>query len=207
MPENKNRRRKSKELETERPKVVIRPLSAERWADFEALFGAKGACGGCWCMWWRLPQKTFDANRGDRNKQALKRVLSSGRSTGLIAYVGKQPVGWCAIAPRTDYPRLARSRVLRKVDDLPVWSVTCFFVNKAYRGKGITVELLKAAVQYARKKGAVAVEGYPVDPKSRYADTFAYVGLKSAFDRAGFQEVARHSLTRPIMRYRLDSRR
>lgn len=153
-------------------------------------------------MWWRMKRSQFEKQKGQRNKAALKRIVRSGEIPGLVAYVQGQPIGWCAVAPRETYPVLERSRTLRRIDDQPVWSVVCFFVAKPFRHKGITVELLKAAVEYARKHGARIVEGYPVEPrKSKLPDAFVWTGTSSAFRNAGFVEVLRRSETRPIMRY------
>jgi len=179
------------------------PLTSERWSDFEALFGVRGACGGCWCTYWFLPRSQFEAGKGPGNRQAIKEIVDAERCPGLLAYLGEQAVGWCALAPREAYPVLERSRVLKRVDDLPVWSVVCFFVARQFRRKGVTVGLLKAAVEYAASHGARILEGYPVEPKKGgdVPAPFAYTGLASAFRRAGFVEVLRRSETRPIMRY------
>jgi GNAT superfamily N-acetyltransferase len=120
---------------------------------------------------------------------------------GLIAYDGRVPVGWCAIAPRTDYPALARSRILRPIDAERVWSVSCLFVARPYRRRGVSTRLLEAAADHARRHGARIIEGYPVEPKQeKLPDAFVWTGLASAFRHAGFREVARRSPTRPIMR-------
>jgi GNAT superfamily N-acetyltransferase len=183
-------------------KLTIKPLTSERWPDLEQLFGPRGACAGCWCMWFRLKRATFDAQRGEGNRAALHMIVAAGDTPGLLAYADRVPVDWCAIAPREDYSLLERSRILKRVDDQPVWSVTCFFIAKPFRRKGLTVTLLKAAVQFAARHGAHIVEGYPVVPKSdRMPDTFAYYGTASAFRHAGFTEVLRRSETRPIMRF------
>jgi GNAT superfamily N-acetyltransferase len=186
--------------------VEFHPVSADRWRDLEALFGPRGACAGCWCMWWRLARSQFNAQKGEGNKHALNGLIEAGEIPGLLAYTDGQPVGWCAVAPRERYPVLERSRILKRVDDEPVWSVVCFFVRKSFRGKGLTTALLKAAVAYAARQGARIVEGYPVESKtSRMPDVFAYTGLASAFRQAGFAEVLRRSETRPIMRYFIPS--
>lgn len=152
-------------------------------------------------MWWRLSRPVWDKQRGKKNRAAFRKLVASGVPTGVLGYVKNAPVGWCAVAPRADYVRLERSRILKAVDDRQVWSVTCFFVAKQYRRKGMTEQLLKAAVEYAREQGAKTVEGYPKDAQSReLADAFAYTGFVSAFRSAGFKEVARRSETRPIMR-------
>jgi GNAT superfamily N-acetyltransferase len=177
------------------------PLTPDRWPDLEALFGARGAVGGCWCMWWRLKRSEYNQQKGDGNRQAFKDLVSAGTSPGILAYSGEKPVGWCALAPREAYPALERSRVLKRVDDLPVWSVTCFFIAKPYRRQGLTVRLLEAAVEYAGSQGASIVEGYPEDPVSDdQPSPFVFTGLASAFKKAGFKEVLRRSEKRPIMR-------
>ncbi len=177
-------------------------LSADRWRDLETLFGPRGAAGGCWCMYWRLPRAQFTAQKGEGNKHALRHLVESGAIVGLLAYAQGQPVGWCAIAPRESYPVLERSRILKRVDKTSVWSVVCFFVSKAFRGKGVTTALLRAAVDHASQQGARVIEGYPIEPKrGRMPDVFAWTGLASAFRQAGFVEVQRRSETRPIVRY------
>lgn len=187
--------------------LEFHPLTPERWADLEKLFGQHGASGGCWCMWWRLTRSEFMRQRGEKNKKALKSIVDSGKVLGILAYTGGQPIGWCAVAPRETFPKLDRSRLLRRVDDKPVWSVVCFFIDKVFRRKGVSVKLLKASVDYVRKQGGEIVEGYPVEPKKGWTpDPFAYNGLASAFRKIGFVEVTRRSETRPIMRYVLRER-
>ena len=151
-------------------------------------------------MWWKLGRKEFEANKGEGNKKLQKKIVSSGTVPGIIVYADNEPAGWCAIEPRSAYPKLENSRILKPVDGKPVWSIVCFFVSKKFRRKGLTVELLKEAVRYASKKGAVIVEGYPVETEETRPDAFIYHGTASAFLKAGFKEVARRSDTRPIMR-------
>ncbi|HEY6906590.1 MAG TPA: GNAT family N-acetyltransferase [Ignavibacteriaceae bacterium] len=179
----------------------FQPVTIENWKDVEKLFGERGACGGCWCMHWRLSRKEFEEKKGEGNRIALKRLVKGKEQIGIIAYDQKTPVGWVAFAPREQYPKLETSRVLKAVDDKPVWSVVCFFIDKNHRRKGLTVELLKEAEKYARKNGARILEGYPIEPKTEnYAPVFAFTGLAAAFRKAGFTEAARRSETRPIMR-------
>ncbi len=186
------------------PRVEIVPLTADRWADLERLFGARGACGGCWCMAWRLPRSLFVPGKGAGNRAALKALASATPAPGLLAYVEDEPVGWCAIAPREAYPVLARSRVLKPVDDAAVWSVSCFFVARGHRRRGISSLLLRGAVAYAATCGARIIEGYPVAPRTGIQpDVFVWTGLPGTFKAAGFKEVARRSPTRPIMRRRI----
>jgi GNAT superfamily N-acetyltransferase len=186
---------------------TFHPLTPDRWADFEVLFGRRGACGGCWCMWWRLKRSEYDLRKGEKNRRAMESIVRSGEMPGILAYDEGRPVGWCAVGPREQYLLLERSRVLARVDGKAVWSVVCFFVTKSHRGKGLTTALLRAAVEHVRARGGRMVEGYPVDPKKgRTADAFVYTGLVSAFRKAGFKEVARRSETRPIMRLALHRR-
>jgi GNAT superfamily N-acetyltransferase len=156
-------------------------------------------------MWWRLPTSKFMRNRGESNRTALKEIVNLGRCPGILAYTRKQPIGWCALALREEYPKLNRSHILKRVDEEPVWSVVCFFVDKKFRRSGLTVKLLEAAKVYVEDKGGAVIEGYPLDLKAKKtpADAFAYTGLLPAFLKAGFVEVARRSQNRPIMRFRV----
>ena len=184
--------------------TIFHPLTPERWPDFEKLFGPRGACGGCWCMYWRLTRTQFYEQQGELNHRNIQALVDSGNIPGILAYSGDEPIGWCSIAPREEFPTLGRSRILKPVDDQPVWSVVCFFVARNQRRKGVTVDLLKAAIDFARLNGARIVEGYPVEPNSGKAPVvFIYTGVLSAFKQAGFSEVLRRSETRPIMRYYL----
>jgi GNAT superfamily N-acetyltransferase len=185
--------------------LSFHPLTQKLWRDFEMLLGARGACGGCWCMFWKLRGKDFSENTGDSARQMQKSIVDSKTVPGLLAYSEGYPIGWIAVEPRSQYPKLAHSRVLKPVDDQEVWSITCFFVEKNHRHKGITVELLKAAAEYVKSRGGKIVEGYPVDAQQNQPDPFVYTGTASAFNHAGFKEVARNSPTRPIFRYVISS--
>ena len=179
-----------------------KPVTTAQWIDVEKLFGPRGACGGCWCMWWRMKRSDFEKQKGEGNKKSFKKLIENGEIPGLIAYIKDEPAAWCSIAPRENFQALERSRILKRVDDKPVWSIVCFFVSKPYRRMGISQYLIKTAAKYAGKQGAKIVEGYPVDPKKENSpDVFVYTGLFSAFKKAGFSEVCRRSETRPIMRY------
>jgi GNAT superfamily N-acetyltransferase len=185
-----------------KPRLVCHPLTPDRWDDFEALFGECGACGGCWCTFWRQPRSAFNENKGAGNRRLMLRLVDVGPSPGILGYLDGEPVGWCAVAPRAEYSALARSRILQPVDDKPVWSVSCLFVRKDRRKQGFSVQLLRAAVGHVKGQGGTVVEGYPVEPKqANMPAAFAWTGLAAAFLAAGFREVARRSDTRPIMRY------
>ena len=180
------------------------PLTPERWPDFEQLFGQRGACGGCWCMLWRLKRQEYEHGKGDGNRRAMRQIVFSGHTPGILGIIDETPVAWCSVAPRETFGALQRSRILKRVDDAPVWSITCFFVHKDYRGRGVSTCMAAAAVDYVKANGGRLVEAYPVAPKKdRIASAFAWTGLASAFIKAGFAECARRSETRPIMRYRI----
>lgn len=188
------------------PKLKFYPLTPKRWPDLAALFGPSGAMGGCWCMWWRVTRAEFERLHAAGRQRAFKKIVEATKiPPGILAYASGRPIGWCAVSPRPEYPVLDRSRVLKRVDDQPVWSITCFFVAPAYRRRGMLAALLKAAIDFAARNGATIVEGYPVEARSRHAPEFyMFTGLASAFRQAGFTEVLRRSETRPIMRYHID---
>lgn len=181
--------------------LSFHPLTQKLWRDFEMLFGAHGACGGCWCMFWKLRGREYHDNTGDNARQMQKTIVDSKTVPGLLAYSEGYPVGWIAVEPRSQYPRLAHSRILKPLDEQEVWSVTCFFVEKKHRRKGLTVELLKAAISHVKKNGGRIVEGYPVDAPGEKPAPFVFTGIAAAYLQAGFTEVARHSPSRPIFRY------
>lgn len=181
-------------------KIVIRPATADRWDDVALLFGPRGACGGCWCMAWRRSPKAWKAGKGDSNRRALRALIASGAPVGVIAYDGDRAAGWCSVSPRATFDHLARSRVLRPLDDREVWSVSCLFVAKSHRRRGVSVALLRGAVDFARRRGASMIEGYPVVPRAALPDVFAWTGTLAAFEAAGFTIAGRHSPSRPIVR-------
>jgi len=179
------------------------PLTLERWKDIEELFGERGACGGCWCMTWRLSQKDFEKNKGAGNKKLLKKIVLSGKEPGIIAYYNNTPAGWIAFAPREEYIKLENSRVLKRLDEKPVISVTCFFIRKDLRRSGLSIKLLQEVIRYAKKSDIKIIEGYPVSPYTNNMPApFAWTGLPSSFERAGFVIAAKNG-KRKIMRYYL----
>ena len=144
--------------------------------------------------------------RAEANKAQLKALVDAGRPPGLIGYRDSVPVGWASIGPREEYAKLARSPVMRPVDDRPVWSVICFVVPPAYRGQGVAEALLAGAIAYAESRGAALIEAYPVDKPSRSKDDSMWFGAKSMYDKAGFSEVARRKPARPVVRLKLPQR-
>lgn len=182
--------------------LKIYDLDSTKWEDFELLFGPKGACGGCWCMSWRLKKSEFELGKGEPNKYSMKDIVYRDKPAGVLAYVDDKPIGWCAVAPREVFKRLENSRVLKRIDEESVWSITCLFIEKAFRKKGVSTELIKGAIEYARLKGANIVEAYPVFPyNNNVPDAFLWTGIPMAFEKAGFVEAIRRSKQKPIMRY------
>jgi GNAT superfamily N-acetyltransferase len=186
-----------------RLKVV--PVTAEHWDDLARLFGERGACGGCWCMAFRRSRKDYYANKGEGNRKALRQLVRSGAPVGVLAYIGDEPVGWCAVAPKSEYVVLLKSRNLSALQGPHVWSVTCFFILKEHRGRGVGLALLEGAVKLARKHGAQIIEGYPHEPREKLPPPFIWTGIASVFRRAGFKEVERRSKQRPLMQLQFEN--
>ncbi len=181
------------------------PLTADRWADFEDLFGARGAYGGCWCMWWRLTRREFEEGQGEGNRKAMHSIVAGGDVPGILAYESGKAVGWCSVAPRETYGSLNRSPVLKRIDDKPVWSIVCFYVDKDQRGKGLVRRLIRAAIEYVRGQGGKVIEAYPTIPKGeRMPPVSSYMGFPSMYESAGFVECARPSKRKAIMRYYIE---
>jgi GNAT superfamily N-acetyltransferase len=180
--------------------ITTAPLTPERWADFDALMGPMGGSGGCWCMLWRQTKAENDANAGEPNRATMKAIVDSGAAPGLLAYDGDTPVGWISVAPRPAFPRLETSRVLKPIDDQEVWSVSCFLIERTRRRQGVATTLLEAACAFVADHGGRIVEGYPIVANRDYPDVYAWIGFDTVFRRAGFEEVARTSTKRRIMR-------
>ena len=180
------------------------PLTPEHWKDLVDLFGSNGACGGCWCMWWKVPRSNFALKKGASNRRSFKALVDRGDVPGFLAFEEDRPVAWCAVEPRERYPGLARSRALVPVDDKPVWSITCFFVKAGYRRQGLCLAILQQAKRFVAERGGRLIEGYPRDPGKGFPGANSmWTGNFSTFIKAGFTEVERRTPTRPIMRYEL----
>ena len=185
------------------PDLEFYPLAPGRWPDLVALFEHHGNPGYCWCMTWRLTAAAYQRLTSAGRREALKALVALGTPIGILAYQAGEPIGWCSIAPRATCQRLEESTVLRRLDDMPVWSVVCFFVKREQRGQGVSLALLKAAVAYARSQGAQVIEGYPVEPDQSYR----FMGAPSIFEQAGFHVAAvvrGRRGARSIMRLRVD---
>ncbi|MCL6269668.1 GNAT family N-acetyltransferase [Sansalvadorimonas sp. 2012CJ34-2] len=192
---------------SELPALTFKPLTPETWAAFEQLFGERGACGGCWCMWWRLKNKDYETGKGESNRVAIKNMVDSGRIPGILAFHDNKPVGWCSVSPREEFLRLENSRIFKPVDNQKVWSIVCLFVDKTCRNIGVSTQLIEAAIRHVKDQGGSIVEAYAVEPKTeakKVPPVFAFNGLASAYRNAGFQEVLRRSEKRPIMRFVID---
>jgi GNAT superfamily N-acetyltransferase len=181
---------------------MISPLTAERWPALEELFGRAGASNGCWCMYWRIGPRYHDRSRAD-NKRDLRQLAASGRPPGLLAFDGDLPVGWCELAPRAELAWLTHARFLQPPDDLPVWSIPCFFVRRTYRRRGVMGALIQAAAEVAAAGGAPALEAYPVDTTVPGHTGNLFPGVASAFARHGFRVILRRKPDRPVMRRQL----
>lgn len=186
--------------------LYFEPLTRQHWGAFTELFGAKGACGNCWCMSFRLSNREFEEGKAnDGNRDRMKALVWDDKPVGLLAFHQGKAIAWCAFAPREEFAKLQRSRVHKPIDALPVWSVPCFFVHKDYRRLGVSVALLKGLVAYARKQNIRVIEAYPVIPtQDKLPDVFAWIGLYRSFEDAGFEIADRTSKNRPMVRYYMD---
>ena len=188
--------------------ITFEPLTKKNWLLFTELFGERGACGNCLCMYYRISKSDFaEGKLEDGNKNAMKDLVWSGAPTGLLGIYEGKAIAWCAFAPREDYPKMERSRVHKRIDNEVVWSVTCFFIQKEFRRMGVSVVLLKGLIDYARKQNIKVIEAYPTIPtQETLPDSFAWIGLYKSFERAGFKVVDRTSKSRPMVRFYTNER-
>lgn len=184
--------------------IRIRPLRRNDWPHIETLFGSKGACGGCWCMSWRLPRhgKLWEASKGEKNRKAFRALVETGTARGLLAFDGRTPIAWCSLGPRDDFPRIDNSPSLNI--DMPEqsWVVSCFFIAPAWRGRGLGERLLKEAVAYAETKKAAALFGFPAPPTAagKLPAAFAWTGVPAMYRHAGFRAIRNRQYSRPVFR-------
>jgi GNAT superfamily N-acetyltransferase len=181
-------------------KLTIRPVTPDQWPALEDLFGENGASGGCWCMYWRIGRAYRDRPR-EENKVAFREIVMRGPPPGLLAFDGELAVGWCQLTPREALPWLDRTWRLKRVDEAAVWSLSCFYVRKGYRRRGVTSALITAALQAAKRATAPALEAYPLDADE--TPSASSTGYASTFARGGFKTVLRRVPPRPIMRHDL----
>lgn len=194
-------------------RLTVRPITSDDWPIIEKLFGANGACGGCWCMVWRLPRggKLWEEQKGVKNKRSFKKLVTSGHATGCLAFDEDQPVGWCSVGPRADFARLAGIKALQTEWTERTWSITCFYIPTKRRHQGVASALLKGAVKLARDSGATAVEGYPVRPSKSFGGeipaAFAWTGVAELFVKQKFQNITPRGNSRDIFKKTLRPRR
>jgi GNAT superfamily N-acetyltransferase len=180
--------------------LTIKPLTPDLWPLLEDLFGKRGACQGCWCMYWRIGSD-YKKRPADRNKADFRNVVDTGPPPGLIALSGDRAVGWCQLTPRDALPWIDRNWRLKRVDDMPVWSLSCLYVRIGYRRRGITAALIAEALKAAKRAGAPALEAYPFD--ATVSPSATGTGYASTFAHAGFKVVSRNTSARPLMRHDL----
>lgn len=165
------------------------PVTPDRFEDFADVINKNRRANHCWCLSHRLQAKEIEELGEGSREQAMRRLCEREHPPGVVTYLDGEPVGWCNIGPRAEITRLATSRLIRPVDDLPVWSIVCVIVRAGHRRKGVTGPLIEGAVAYAASRGAPAVEAHPVDPKGRMDLTMAFVGTRAMFEQAGFKVV------------------
>ena len=175
--------------------ITLRALEPSDWPNIVRLFGSNGACGGCWCMWWRVPRggKLWAEAKGGKNRAAFRRLVQQGSVRGVLAFSGKQPVGWCSFGPRSSFPRLERVRALKRDWAEGTWSVNCFYIARAWRGRGIAKRLVEEATIQAFQSGASEVEAYPVmpvEPGTAMPAVFAWTGVPAMFESNGYRELS-----------------
>lgn len=188
------------EVKTPLEGLIVRPVSAKLWPALEDLFGERGACAGCWCMYWRIGA-AYRKRESSDNRRDFHAVVSEGPPPGMLAFAGELAVGWCQVTPRDALPWLDKTWRLKRVDAMPVWAISCFYVRKRWRRKGVTRALIDGAIAMARSAGAPAIEAYPLD--GAVSPSATSTGYASTFLRAGFREVARWSPEKPILRLEL----
>ena len=181
--------------------LKLQPLTVNNWHLFEEVMGEKGGCGGCWCMYFRMPSTEFSKDKYEGHKKRMYDLVKAAKPTGLIATYNKRAVGWIAFAPREDYIRIENSRAFKRIDDKPVWSITCFFIKKEFRKMGLSEQMVKGIVDYARKKKIKTLEAYPAIPYSdKVPPPFLWVGILSAFTKNGFEVVQQNGKSRAMVR-------
>jgi GNAT superfamily N-acetyltransferase len=184
--------------------IHVRSLEPDDWPNVETLFGDNGACGGCWCMWWRVPRggKLWEQNKGEPNRRALRELIKSGSVHAGIAFEESTPVGWCCFGPRDDFPRLDRTRAFSISNESGTWAVVCFFIHRDYRRRGVAGLLLEHALVEARSAGAARIQAAPAPDRWQKGKgippAFAYTGTESLYRTAGFEKISPPEQSRPV---------
>jgi GNAT superfamily N-acetyltransferase len=188
--------------------IQYRELCPDLWPALVTLFGESGACGGCWCQWWRVERggRLWEETKGERARDRMKEIVTSGKAFGILAFDGEVPVGWCSFGPRSDFPRIETVKAYRRDDTEGVWCINCFFIVRGHRGKGIARGLLGASVEAIHKRGVKTIEAYPVTithDGNRLPPVFSWTGPLKIFEEMGFKEVQRIVPTKPVVRLTL----
>ena len=185
--------------------MTFEPLTPRTWHLFEALMGERGGCGGCWCMFYRLPTAVFKEQKYEGNRVAMRNLVQQRKQIGLMAMVDNEPIGWVAVSPREEVPRIDQSRTLPRMGTLPVWSISCFFVRKEYRKQGISKALIEGAIAWAHEQHIQVLEAYPAVPYAKkISDSFLWSGVLSSFKKFGFRLVKRNGKTKAMVRLELN---
>lgn len=172
-------------------KITTIDVTPDSWKQIEELFGSNGACGGCWCMSWRIAKdEKWDKIKGMEAKKRFKKLITSGSAHGTLAFSGEEVIGWCSFDKRIDYLKLDRAPSLKCDDVENVWSIPCFYIKKGFRGKGVATALLKHSVQSLHQQGVKIIEGYPVKLEKELPAAFVWTGTISLFEKAGFKVVS-----------------
>jgi GNAT superfamily N-acetyltransferase len=182
-------------------RLEVQPLTADRWGDFEKLFGPGGGYGGCWCIWPRLRSKDWNASRAAGRKESMRGIVASGEPPGLLAYVGGEPAGWVSVDRRERLEHFEYGRKVKALDRPEgLWSIVCFVIGRQYRGQGMMGKLLEAAVEHAKEHGARVIEAYPIEPSGDDLKSYqGFEGIASVFERSGFARVG-GTEGRPVVR-------
>jgi GNAT superfamily N-acetyltransferase len=188
-------------MEERNTHLRILPLTPDLWQAFEDLFGTKGPCSRCWCMYWRIGTR-YRRQTPETNKAAFHSIVRKGPPPGLIAFSGNEAVGWCQLTSREALPWMDHVKKLKRVDDAPVWSISCFYIRTGQRKRGVSTALIRAAIDAAREAGVCALEAYPLDAEMTRSTSFT--GYSSTFLKAGFKIAARHAAVQPVMRLDLN---
>lgn len=184
-------------------KMRCLPATAERFDDLTAVLGDKGGPGACWCMWWRLTNAAHKQADAEQRRDVMRERFAASPPPGVFGYLGARPVGWCAVAPRDEYPRMQLSPTFGPVDDAPSWAVSCLFIHRTARRRGVGTVLVDAGVRMAMAYGARAVDAIPVDSDGGRHAPDLYTGTPSMFEPLGFTEIARRKPERPVVRLTL----
>jgi predicted GNAT family acetyltransferase len=203
-------RTSQKKTATEQAVTKVRELNKTDWPHITALFGSNGACGGCWCMSWRITPhgKKWSEAQGETNRKAFKKLVESGKALGILAFDGNQPVGWCAYGRRTEFPHLESAKAYHRDDIEQVWSINCYFILAKYRNQGVATALTEAAIAAIKKRKGKIIETYPTPLTkggNKLPAAFVWTGPEAMFKQLGFKEVQRLSYSRPLYRLEVKS--